>query len=46
MMCGNNGMTPNMQKLYLDMVGSLGQLPEEMKVFLFGDEDHLDMDWV
>ena len=39
-------MTKKMQDLYIDIIGSLGQLPEEQRVFLFGAEGEEDWDWI
>ena len=39
-------MTPKMQELYMDIMASLGQLPEEIKSYIFGIDEEEDMDWV
>ena len=39
-------LTPNMKRLYYDIVASLGQLPVGKKEFLFGRSDEEDMDLV
>ena len=39
-------MTENMKRLYNDIIASLGQLPSEKKVFVFGIDENEDMDWV
>lgn len=39
-------LTDKMKMLYMDMIASLGQLPEERRGYIFGFEDDLDMDWV
>ena len=39
-------MTDKMQMLYMDIVASLGQLPEEQKGFIFGYEGEEDYDWI
>lgn len=46
MISGFTEMTDRMQALYMDIIASLGQLPTEKKVFLFGNEENEDMDWV
>ena len=38
--------TPNMEYLYEDMIASLGQLPKEMRGFLFGVDGEEDFDWI
>ncbi len=39
-------LTEKMQMLYLDIVASLGQLPEEQKGYIFGYEGEEDYDWI
>ena len=39
-------MTEKMQSLYMDIIASLGQLPLERKVYLFGADEGFDMDWI
>ena len=39
-------MTENMQRLYLDVIASLGQMPVGKRIYLFGDEDDPDIEWV
>ena len=36
-------MTDNMERLYMDVISSLGQLPVEIKLVLFGDDLNEDM---
>ncbi len=36
-------MTDNMKMLFDDILASLGQLPDEKKAFIFGEDDDLDM---
>lgn len=38
-------MTEKMQMLYMDIIASLGTLPPEKKVYIFGDDDNVDMEW-
>lgn len=38
--------TPKMLYLFMDVVASLGQLPDERRIYLFGIGDEEDMDWV
>ena len=39
-------MTKKMQMLYMDIIASLGQLPSEMKEFIFGLNTEEDMNIV
>lgn len=39
-------MTKKMQMLYMDIIASLGTLPPEKKIYIFGDDDNVDMEWV
>ncbi len=39
-------MTEKMQMLYTDIVGSIGQLPPGKKVYIFGDDNNADIEWV
>ena len=39
-------MTAKMQMLYMDIIASLGTLPPEKKIYIFGDDDNVDMEWV
>ena len=39
-------MTEKMQMLYTDIIASLGTLPPEKKIYIFGDDDNVDMVWV
>ena len=39
-------MTEKMQVLYMDIIASLGSLPQEKKIYIFGDDDNEDMEWV
>ncbi len=39
-------MTDKMQMLYMDMVASIGQLPEGQKGYIFGFRGEEDYDWV
>ena len=39
-------MTSKMQMLYADIIASLGQLPLEKRIYVFGDDENVDMDWV
>ena len=39
-------MTHQMEMLYGDIIASIGQLPEELRGYIFGYGDDLDMDWV
>ena len=39
-------MTEKMQMLYLEIIASLGRLPPDKKVYIFGDDDNVDMEWV
>ena len=39
-------MTEKMQMLYMDIIASLGTLPPEKKIYIFGDDDNVDMEWV
>lgn len=38
--------TPKMLDLYLDVVASLGQLPDDKRIYLFGVPYEEDMEWV
>lgn len=39
-------MTDKMKMLYMDIIASLGTLPLEKKIYIFGDDDNVDMEWV
>lgn len=39
-------MTEKMQKLYMDIIASLGQLQPDQKIYIFGTDEELDMDYV
>ena len=39
-------LTDKMEYLLKDIIASLGQLPVEQRVFLFGPSDAEDMEWV
>ncbi len=39
-------MTETMQTLYMDVIASLGKLPPEKKIYIFGDDNNEDIDWV
>ena len=39
-------MTDKMQMLFMDIVASLGQLPEEQKGYIFGYEEEEDYNWI
>lgn len=39
-------MTEKMKMLYMDIIASLGTLPPEKKIYIFGDDDNVDMEWV
>ena len=41
-----NNLTKNMQRLYFDVISSLGQMTVEKRIYLFGDEENPDMEWV
>ena len=46
MASGYYEMTEKMQMLYGDIIASLGTLPPEKKIYIFGDDDNVDMEWV
>ena len=46
MAAGFPEMTEKMQMLYMGMIASLGTLPPEKKIYIFGDDDNVDMEWV
>ena len=46
MAAGFPEMTEKMQMLYMDIIASLGTLPPEKKIYIFGDDDNVDMEWV
>ena len=37
-------LTPKMKMLFMDIIASLGQLPKEIKGYIFGYEGEEDMD--
>jgi len=39
-------MTENMQRLFQDIIASLGQIPEDQKIFIFGEPGEEDMECV
>ncbi len=39
-------MTDKMKILYTDIIASLRQLPEKKKIYIFGDDDNVDIEWV
>lgn len=39
-------MTDKMKMLFMDIIASLGQLPDEIRYYLFDDGDGPDMEWV
>ena len=39
-------LTRKMQLLYEDIIASLGQLPIEKRIYIFGDDSNVDMSWV
>ena len=46
MASGFSEMTTKMQMLYKDIIVSLGTLPPGKKIYIFGDDDNDDMEWV